>query len=60
MVDCQLCEGDEQILVELLVKYRHQKRLAYTFEVMPEVPYWHWEISSHIKASFESILTDSN
>ena len=35
----------QPLSIEFIVKFRHRKRLAYSFELMPEVPYWHWEIS---------------
>lgn len=36
----------QPLSVELAVECRHLKRLAYSFEIKPEVPFWHWEISS--------------
>lgn len=79
MSDCQLWEGEKQIvleyyeddgvsnteeinrclkvleefesivqplLVEFVVKCRHRTRLAFSYDIMPEIPYWHWKISS--------------
>lgn len=36
----------QPLSIEFLVKCRHQKTLAYSYEIMPPFPYWHWEISS--------------
>ena len=36
----------QPLSVEFVVKCRHLKRLAFSYEIMPEFPYWNWEISS--------------
>ena len=36
----------QPLSVEFVAVYRHQKRLNFSYKFMPEVPYWHWEISS--------------
>ena len=36
----------QPLSVEFVAVYRHQKKLNFSYKFMPEVPYWHWEISS--------------
>ena len=35
----------QALSVEFRVECRHLKRLAYSFEIKPEIEFWHWELS---------------